>query len=171
MSKAPPTSAETVSAEAFTSALAHAANGVSVVTTGGEHGKAGLTVSSMCSVCADPALILACVHAENEFCRAASANGAFAINILSTNNLEVSKVFAGIGGNPDADRFQTGEWTTKHTGSPILQNALVSLDCITEDAHVHGTHCIYIGRVIGAYHSDGQPLVYAMREFGQTTTL
>jgi len=25
--------------------------------------------------------------------------------------------------------------------------------------------------VIGAYHSDGQPLVYAMREFGQTTTL
>ena len=171
MSKATPESADTVSAEAFTTALALAANGVSVVATDGKYGKAGLTVSSMCSVCADPALILACVHAENEFCRAASANGTFAINLLATRHLDVSKVFAGIGGNPEADRFLTGEWTSGKTGSPILQNALVSLDCVTEDAHVHGTHCIYIGRVVGVTQTDGQPLVYAMRQFGQTTSL
>lgn len=162
---------DTVSAQAFTSALALAANGVSIVTTDGAHGKAGLTVSSMCSVCADPALILACVHAENEFCNAANANNAFAINILSTSDMEVSKVFAGIGDNPDADRFLTGDWSTASTGSPILQNALVSLDCVLEDAHVHGTHCIYIGRVVNVQHIDSDPLVYALRKFSKTTEL
>ncbi len=161
----------TLSAREFTAALALAANGVSVVTTAGESGKAGLTVSSMCSVCAEPALILACVNASNEFCSIADSNNCFAINILSTSHMELSGVFAGLGDNPDADRFDTGHWITLETGSPVLKDSLVSLDCKLVSATTHGTHRIYIGEVRQAHSNQAEPLIYTNRAYARAQLL
>jgi len=158
-------------ASEFTAALALAANGVSIVTTDGDHGKAGLTVSSMCSVCAEPALILACVNADNEFCATADANKQFAVNILSTSHTTLSSVFAGLGESPETDRFTTGNWQTLHTGSPILSNALVSLDCQLVSATTHGTHRIYIGEVLAVLSNDSEPLIYTNRHYAQAKPL
>jgi len=152
-------------ASEFTSALALAANGVSIVTTDGDHGKAGLTVSSMCSVCAEPALILACVNAENEFCAKADSNKQFAVNILSTTHINLSSVFAGLGESPDTDRFATGVWQTLKTGSPILTSALVSLDCTLVSANTHGTHRIYLGEVQAVLSNKSEPLIYTNRHY------
>jgi len=154
-----------VKASEFTAALALAANGVSLVTTGGTHGTAGLTVSSMCSVCAEPALILACVNAENEFCGIADANKHFAVNLLTTSHTTLSGVFAGLGNPAESDRFATGNWTTLETGSPILMDALVSLDCILVSAKTHGTHRIYIGEVVALHSTDAAPLIYTNRGY------
>jgi len=158
-------------ASEFTAALALAANGVSIVTTDGQYGKAGLTVSSMCSVCAEPALILACVNAENEFCEKADANKQFAVNILSTSHTSLSGVFAGLGDSPDTDRFATGQWQTLETGSPILSNALVSLDCQLVSATTHGTHRIYIGEVLAILSNDSVPLIYTQRHYAHAVPL
>jgi len=158
-------------ASEFTSALALAANGVSIVTTDGEYGRAGLTVSSMCSVCAEPALILACVNADNEFCAKADSNHQFAVNILSTLHTELSGVFAGLGESPDADRFSTGQWQTLETGSPVLVNALVSLDCTLVSASTHGTHRIYIGEVQAVLSNESEPLIYTNRRYAHATPL
>lgn len=158
-------------ASEFTSALALAANGVSIVTTDGDHGKAGLTVSSMCSVCAEPALILACVNAENEFCDKADSNKQFAVNILSTSHTVLSSVFAGLGESPDSDRFTTGQWQTLKTGSPILSNALVSLDCSLVSATTHGTHRIYIGEVLEVLSNESEPLIYTNRQYAHALPL
>ena len=78
-----------ITASAFTSALSQAANGVSVVTTSHEGMEAGLTVSSMCSVCADPALLLVCVNLDNEFCTLTDKSGRFAVNILPSHCMEL----------------------------------------------------------------------------------
>jgi len=150
----------------FTAALALAANGVAIVTTDGSAGKAGLTVSSVCSVCADPALILACVNTNNEFCKIAEANGVLAINLLNNQQTNVSNVFAGFGDDPDADRFLTGTWDTLKSGSPTLSDALVSLDCHIDSYKTHGTHNIYIGRVIAIRSNDASALVYSQRAYG-----
>lgn len=158
-----------VSPREFTAALSLAANGVSIVTTGGKAGKAGLTVSSICSVCAEPPLILACVNEKNEFCQLADNNGCFAINLLSTEHTELSGVFAGLGDNPDADRFQFGQWTELSTGSPVLVNALVSLDCKLVSAKTHGTHRIYIGEVNALDSHDSTALVYTKRQYAEPT--
>lgn len=157
-----------IKASEFTAALALAANGVSLVTTDGPNGKAGLTVSSMCSVCAEPALLLACVNAENEFCAIADANQQFAVNLLTTNHTELSGVFAGLGENPDADRYSYGQWQTLETGSPILTDALVSLDCKLVSANTHGTHRIYIGEVIALLSNNADPLIYTNRKYAST---
>jgi len=160
-----------VTPEQFTQALANAASGVNVVTTDGPGGKAGLTVSSMCSVCAEPPVILACVSADNEFCDAAKVNGHFAINLLNTNQVDLAKVFAGLSDSPESDRFDYGEWTTLTTGSPVLHEALVSLDCDLSVVHAHGTHLIYVGRVVDVVSQSKDALVYCLREFRQTARL
>jgi len=160
-----------VSAKDFTSALSLAANGVSVVTTGGASGKAGLTVSSICSVCAEPPLILACVNEDNEFCGIADTNQCFAINLLSTEHVSLSSVFAGLGENPDAERFDVGQWQTLETGSPILTDALASLDCKLVSATTHGTHRIYLGEVVATQSNDAQALIYTNRSYAKPTSL
>jgi len=160
-----------LAANDFTAALALAANGVSIVTTDGKHGKAGLTVSSMCSVCAVPALILACVNADNEFCEKAIANEHFAVNLLTTSHTELSTVFAGLGVHPNADRFDTGAWQTLDTGSPILSDALVSLDCRFVSAATHGTHRIFIGEVLSVLSHAAAPLIYTNRQYAYASPL
>lgn len=160
-----------VNAAEFTAALALAANGVSLVTTDGKHGKAGLTVSSMCSVCADPALILACVNAQNEFCDIADTNNHFAVNLLSTSHTELSGVFAGLGEQPDTDRFSYGQWQTLQTGSPVLSDALVSLDCKLVSAQTQGTHRIYIGEVVAVLCNNSEPLIYTNRHYASAIPL
>ncbi len=151
--------------EDFVAALSLAANGVAVVTTNGASGKSGLTVSSMVSVCAEPALMLACVNTSNEFCKMADANQVFALNLLAEDQQDVSNTFAGFGDNPEIDRFTKGEWTTATTGSPILTNALVSLDCALVESREHGTHRVYIGRVLDVSSRKTAPLVYSQRSY------
>lgn len=153
----------------FTSALSLAANGVAIVTTNGSAGEAGLTVSSVCSVCAEPALILACVNTDNEFCKFAEANGVLAVNLLTNTQANLSNVFAGFGDYPDADRFLSGRWDSLKTGSPTLIDALVTLDCTIDSHSIHGTHTVYMGRVVAVRSKDAPALVYSQRAYGSVT--
>ncbi len=159
-------SAPSVAPHEFTSALSLAANGVAIVTTNGSAGQAGLTVSSVCSVCAEPALILACVNTDNEFCKMAEANGVLAINLLTVSQSDLSNVFAGFGADPDADRFLSGKWDSLNTGAPALIDALVTLDCTIDSHRIHGTHTVYMGRVVAVRSNDAPALVYSQRSYG-----
>lgn len=154
-----------ITASAFTSALSQAANGVAIVTTSDGTQRAGLTVSSMCSVCADPALILVCVNAENEFCAQADKNRHFVVNILNTKQQDLGMVFAGLTEDENTDRFLTGTWSELTTGSPVLKDALVALDCRLESSTLKGTHNIYFGQVVDIRTTGGEPLLYTDRSF------
>jgi len=154
-----------ITPSAFPSALSQAANGVSIVTTSDGTRRAGLTVSSMCSVCADPALILVCVNAGNEFCQLIEAQKKFVVNILNSEQQELGMVFAGLKENTDKDRFSTGSWGVLSTGSPVLKDALVALDCELESFALKGTHNVYYGNVVDVRTTGGQPLLYTDRSF------
>ncbi|MBX2886647.1 MAG: flavin reductase family protein [Granulosicoccus sp.] len=155
----------------FTQALACAANSVNLVTTDGPGGKAGLTVSSMCSVCAEPPVVLVCINQDNEFCTAIKSNQVFAVNLLSTEQTDLALVFAGHAENPDQDRFLNGSWNTMITGAPSLNSALVTLDCELTAAFPQGTHMIYTGRVVAVCNTDQSPLVYCNRVFSQSSPI
>ena len=49
----------------FVEAMAAAAFGVSIITTDGDSGRFGLTVSAVSSVSAEPPLLLACINRKN----------------------------------------------------------------------------------------------------------
>ncbi len=125
----------------------------------------------MCSVCAEPPLLLACVMADNEFCALAEAEGFFAINILAQTHMQVALTFGGLTGEDSRKRFDTGEWGRGQAGAPVLQDALVSLECRLDSAMTRGTHRIYIGEVIDVLSNDGQALVYTARGFASTVPL
>lgn len=158
-----------ITASAFTSALSLAANGVSIVTTSDNGTDAGLTVSSMCSVCADPALLLVCVNSDNEFCTMALNSGRFAVNILPTTCVDLASIFAGFTDDTQTDlnssRFDSGNWTHLTTGSPILTDALVGLDCQLDSSIVKGTHRVFFGKVVDIRTTSGEPLIYTDRRF------
>lgn len=156
----------TITPSAFTSALSLAANGVSVVATELRGERAGLTVSSMCSVCAEPALLLVCINADNEFCAMADESGSFSINILKEDQTRISNVFAGLVETDEPDRFASaGRWTTLTSGAPILTDALVSLDCTVDTTLERGTHRIYLGHVVDVRTTQGTPLIYTARGY------
>lgn len=151
--------------EEFVHAMSRAAASVSVVTTDGPGGRAGMTVSAMTSISADgPApTMLICVNKDASAAEPILANGCFAINVLESAQQDVADVFAG---RTDAtDRFNGMTWETGMTGAPILP-ALAVFDCRLQSAERVGTHHVMIGAVCAVQASGtGTPLIYGMRSY------
>ena len=81
------------SADAFTSAIAAAATGVTVVATDGRSGRFGQTVSAMCRVSVSPPLVLACLHGRSPVSDAIRANGVFCVSVLGVQHDVVADTF------------------------------------------------------------------------------
>ncbi len=149
----------------FVSAMAMAATGVSVVTTDGEAGRFGITISAVSSVSAEPPMVLACINRKSPAVAAIEANGRFAVNMLAGHQAGVARTFAG---RPDEGApydFATHDWLSGVTGLPCLAGAAARFECLIDSAIDAGTHRIYIGCVVVAVAGTLDPLVYAARDF------
>jgi flavin reductase len=155
----------TVSTE-FLPAMSAAATGVTVVATDGPGGRYAQTVSAMCSVSAEPALLLACLHGRSPANAAIAANGVFCVNVLATQHDHVADTFAG---RPWAGKdrwdFSCGHWGLAPSGVPRIVDAIASFDCDVEQVIEAGTHVIYIGRVRVVQATPGTPLIYTARSY------
>lgn len=154
----------------FKGALGSWASGVSVVTTRHEHKVYGLTVSSFSSLSVDPLLVVVCLANSNEIAQMVQDAGHFAVNILSTEQEAVSRVFA-VAGRHASDTL--GDEIATHelvTGSPLLDGAIAHLDCELTAAIPGGDHTIAIGAVVGAsFRDDLTPLLYFRRRYYSLT--
>ena len=83
--------------------------GVAIVTTLDEDGEPrGLTTNAMCSVSAEPPLLLVCVDVGSRTLRALRHSGRFVVNFMSDRTADLCGVFAskaddkfgGVGGSP-----------------------------------------------------------------------
>ncbi len=155
----------------FISAMGAAATGVSIVTTEGEAGKFGLTVSAISSVSADPPMLLACVNRKSPAVAAMMQNGRFAVNLLGSNNQDVAEMFAGRPKSGNPYDFTRHGWEEGETGLPVLGDATASFECEIECSQDAGSHRIFIGRVINARRNTAEPLVYCNRAFGRVAQL
>jgi len=154
---------------AFREALSKAVTAVTVVTTDGPHGTAGVTCSAVSSVSDTPPTVLVCINRRSAANAVIKANGVLSVNWLCAEQIDVSQLFAGAGGVPMQDRFSQHEWTRLATGAPCSTDALVSLDCHIAEAMEVGTHSIFLARVLAATHADsGAPLVYCQRAYATT---
>ena len=160
--------------EEFIQAMSKAANSVTVVTTDGEAGRVGVTVSAMCSVSVEgPApSILVCVHKLSPACEAIRVNRVFCANLLGAEQAYISDSFAGRSELKGENKFDCAAWETQVTGSPVLQSSLASFDCVLlQDVSV-GSHRVFIGSIS---HVDSdeirKPLVYHNREYGMPQSI
>lgn len=139
-------------------------SGVTVITTVDAEGcPVGLTSTAVCSVSAEPPLLLASVAETSQTLPWLTAANRFAVNILQAEAAEVSNRFAARGGN----KFAGVAWSASPSGMPILDAHVVAwADCELEAELLAGDHRLLLGRVIdGGAAVDRAPLVYFRREY------
>ena len=156
----------------FLDGMSYTACTVSVVTTDGELGRAGVTVSAMSSVSADTPrpTLLVCVHHLSRAASKIVENGVFCVNVLQDHQAHISDTFAGRRDTRDGDRFSCAEWTTQVTGAPRVVDPLVAFDCDVVSSERVGTHHVFIGEVRDIFTShQGSPLIFANRAYGSPT--
>lgn len=131
--------------------------GVAIATTLGTDGQPiGLTINSFNSVSMDPPLVLWSLGNNSPSFDAFKAHGAFAINILSSEQQGMCSQFA----RPAEDKFAGISWHNGHRGVPVLDDVLVTLECDTYNAIEGGDHEIFIGQVRKIRRRESQPLVF-----------
>jgi flavin reductase (DIM6/NTAB) family NADH-FMN oxidoreductase RutF len=161
------TSLAHVASAEFTNAMSAAATGVTVVTTEGETGRFGITVSAIASVSAEPPMLLVCLNRKNPSVEAITHHGLFAVNILSEKQAEVARTFSGKPLDGDPYEFSEGQWMTSELGLPVLSEAAASFECEIETIHDAGTHRIFIGRVVSAERGAQPPLIYFNKHYAK----
>jgi flavin reductase (DIM6/NTAB) family NADH-FMN oxidoreductase RutF len=141
----------------FRAALSRFPSGITVVTSRGTDGNFhGITVSAFCSVSLDPPLILVCIEKTTISHLAISSSGSFVVNVLARADEDLSERFS----IPAANKFDGISYRVGLDGIPILDVALVALECRLQDAFDGGDHTIFVGLVAKASIRDGKPLVY-----------
>ena len=111
-------------------------------------------------------MLLTCINRSASAHDPISEIGAFSVNLLASEQLEVAACFSGRTGLKGEARFIDPNWSTLVTGAPILSSALASLDCRLIDRHAFETHTVFIGAVTdGRVRADGAPLLYFRGDF------
>lgn len=148
-----------VNEQDFKNALKLWASGVTVVTSKTEsHGLKGMTATSFTSVSVDPPQILVCINKSADTGDAVLEDKTFAVNVLKTDQMEISNQFAG--GASQEQRFANVNWHEGKSGAPIFDDALVTIECTVVQQVLAGTHWIVIGEVQAVKCHSGEPLLY-----------
>jgi flavin reductase len=151
----------------FIDAMSRAVTGVTIVTTDGELGRFGQTVSAMTSVSADPPMLLVCINRKSPIRAAIDCHRVFAVNVLRADQRRLADTFAGRPRTGTPYDFGIARWSAAETGSPLLSGAIAQFECALDSSTNAGTHTIYVGHVVAAYPGAGAPLVYARRGYGE----
>ena len=143
----------------FRNAMRRLTTTVNVITTIHEGQWCGMTATAVTSVCADPPAILACINGSAGIFDPLIKSRRFCVNLLRVGQEAISSAFAGqVAG---AVRFDTGSWRIGECGLPYLEDAQANVFCQSESATTHGTHGIFIGRVIDVrLKTEIEPLLY-----------
>jgi flavin reductase (DIM6/NTAB) family NADH-FMN oxidoreductase RutF len=136
-----------VSSADFRGAMRHLTGGVSVITAGRGKDITGMTVTSVTSLSVDPPTLIVSINRDASSFPLIRRHGAFGVNILAADQLDVAERFAGKGGLKGADRFAGARWVTAVSGVPLLVGALSAVDCEVEEIVERHSHGIVIGRV------------------------
>lgn len=146
---------------AFRRCLGQFSTGVTVMTTVADGKPVGVTANSFSSLSLDPPLVLWSIARGSRSFDAYRRAGHFAVNILRSEQVALSQLFA----SPVEDRFAGIGWRPGRLGSPVLTDILVLFECETEAIHDGGDHAIMVGRVKRYERHAGHALLYAQGRY------
>lgn len=152
--------------QSFRNAMSKLAAAVNIITTEGPAGRAGFTASAVCSVTDTPPTLLVCLNRSASVYEFFKENKVLCVNTLALEHKDLSGVFGGK--TALEDRFDQGSWSTLSTGSPVLEDAIISFDCQVKLISSVGTHDILICEVLDIKHkTDCESLIYFNRDYHQ----
>lgn len=100
----------------FRAAMRSLAGGVSVITVGRGKDISGMTVTSVSSLAVDPPTLIVSVNRQSSSWPLLQRYGAFGVNILSADQVDVAERFSGKDGLKGVERFVGAQWLTRATG-------------------------------------------------------
>ena len=143
--------------KAFRRALGNFATGVTIITAVGANGeKVGVTASSFNSLSMDPPLILWSSMKEARSCEIFETATHFAVNILASDQMDMSNHFA----RQQEDKFAGIEWEKGIGGAPLFSNCAGRFQCETYNKLDGGDHWIFVGKVVAFDDFGRSPLCF-----------
>ncbi len=140
--------------------------GVTVVAALDAQGRPrGLTVSALCSVSADPPLMLVCLDKNSNTLPAIRHSGRFAVNYLAHGRDRIANLFA----SKEGDKFSGIAWQPAGNAMPWLhQDSIALAECSVTGEVDAGDHIVVIADVDGGRVPEpgSRPLVYFRRGYG-----
>jgi flavin reductase (DIM6/NTAB) family NADH-FMN oxidoreductase RutF len=145
--------------EGFRTAMRRVANTVAIISVQSGAERHGTTATSVTSISMEPPSILICFNQASRLHGFLSKEDRFCVNVLHTDNLQISKAFSSPMTGPE--RFNHGDWQADESAIPYLANAQANLFCQKEKEISYGSHTIFIGRVTSVRaRADISPLLY-----------
>ena len=144
--------------------------GVTVVTTMDGGVPRGLAVNAFASVSLEPPTVMVCVQRTSGTHDCLFRAGHLAVNILSTDQLDVVTRFAG----KSPDKFAGLDWAPGPFGSPLLARSSAQMEVEIRERLQASTHTVFICRVVDARVTDTPPMIYSAGRFfdgGELTEL
>ena len=100
--------------------------------------------------------MLVCIDKTTGSHPAFELGGTFVVNILGEEQARLSNHFA----SPIADKFDGIKNRETLDGVPVLEDALVNLECRLVSTFEGGDHSIFVGEIQNANIKNGKPLLY-----------
>ena len=135
--------------------------GVTVVTTMDDEKPRGLAVNAFSSVSLDPPTVMVAVQRTSSTHDCLVRATHLAINILSTDQLDVVGVFA----TKADDKFAGLDWDPGPFGSPLIARSSAQMEVEIRERLQASTHTLFVCRVLHATVSDRHPMVYSAGRF------
>lgn len=133
---------------------------VTVVTSGGPQGRAGLTVSSIIVAEGDPARIYFLCGMSTDLWEAMAATGAFVVHILERSSRHISEAFAGLRPSPGGPFAGLDPVDGPH--GPVIPSLLTRAYCTLAGSEDTGRGYALVEGVIDdvELHDLAEPLQY-----------
>ncbi len=147
-----------ISSGSFKAAMRRLASSVCIITTRHDDAPAGLVATAVCSVSADPPMLLVCINQQAQCHGALAQAGRFCVNLLAADQAQLADRFARA---HSANRFEGLSYDSLTTGAPALTDASIAFDCETVNAVTGGSHTVFFGKIVDLrMHPTAPPLLY-----------
>jgi 3-hydroxy-9,10-secoandrosta-1,3,5(10)-triene-9,17-dione monooxygenase reductase component len=150
----------------FRDALGCYPTGVAIITApDGRGGHVGITANSFASLSLDPPLVLWSLDKKAYSREAFHTAGYFGINVLSAEQVELSRHFS----RRHLDKFASIEVEMGEGGVALIDNCVARFECRTHQTYEGGDHIIFIGEVMAFdYDTTRSPLAFTGGSYAQT---
>ena len=151
----------------FRDAMASCAAGVHVITTDGEAGRYGITMTAVTAVTDEPPTVMLCINRQSAIVPVLLENRAVCINVLAAGQQDVAEHFAGMTKLSPEERFEYHIWHRGQTGQLEVEGALAHLHGSIVDQREIGTHYVFFVQINEIRNTDAQApaLLYFRRQF------
>jgi flavin reductase (DIM6/NTAB) family NADH-FMN oxidoreductase RutF len=139
-------------------------HGVNIVCAEHDGQRGGLAVAWATQIATDRVLI--CVGQQSATRELILASEAFGLSVLGANQVEVARAF-GRRSSRNVDKFEGLDYHTSETGSPLLDDCAIALDCRVETVFERGSQRLIVGRVVAAERRREacEPLIYREADY------